>query len=242
MSINLNIGQKILVGREGQQVMRINDMTVSRRHCTIKRLDADKYEIEDMGSSRGTVAHGLPIVKAQVSLNTPLMLGNFQTTVGRLLGLQVVQTQMIKAEASAKDKHQEIIHIGNLEPIFDDYEERVKNLSKRRGAANIKRMMPMQILMPVVACSSMFMPIENQAIAAIVKGGMMVGCVFLGMKLSVSNASANVNMVEEQFEINKQFQIDYVCPSCKNFLGVGRPVESLLNIGQCPYCKGHFVR
>lgn len=240
MSINLNIGQRILVGREGQQAVDINDMTVSRRHCTLTRVGAEDYVIEDVGSSRGTIADGLPVVKTRVKLSTPLMLGNYQTTVGQLLGIQVANKS--QSAATPGGKPQETIHIGQLEPVYDNYEEQIKELSKRRGTQNIKRMLPMQILMPVVACGSMFINFEPQVASGLFKGSLMIGCVYLGIKLSARNVTAGVEMVEEQFEINKQFQIDYVCPSCKNFLGMGRPVKSLLNIGQCPYCKGRFVR
>ena len=245
MPINLNIGQTLVVGRLGAQAIKINDMTVSRRHCALRRIGPDDYEVEDLGSSRGTVADGIPVARMRVKVDTPLMLGNFQTSVGRLLGLQVSPRSSAAAGnvAGAQDK---IIHIGHLESIFDDYQESVKELAKRRGSANIKRMLPMQIGMPLVMCGGMYLnllfPPDQLLMANMLKGVLTLGCIAAAVKLSVGNVSANSDIVEEQFDLNRQFQIDYVCPDCKNFLGMGRPVKALLNVGRCPYCKGKFAR
>lgn len=227
MPINLNIGQEMIVGRLGSQAIKIDDMSVSRKHCKIKRLSQTEFEIEDLGSTRGTVVGGLPVYMTRVKADTPLMLGNFKTTVGRLLGTPVA----------------EVVSIGHLERVFDRYEEDTKELSKQRTREQGKRALPMQIGLPLIMGAGMFLDlIIDPGSANAVKGVLSAVCIGMSVFMSVRAISSNDSMIDDQFEINKQFQIDYVCPKCKNFLGMSRPVQALLNAGKCPYCKSRFKR
>jgi transcriptional regulator with GAF, ATPase, and Fis domain len=51
---------KISVGREGSNDFCLSDRAVSRRHCTIQKMD-DGYEIVDLDSHNGTFINGIPI-------------------------------------------------------------------------------------------------------------------------------------------------------------------------------------
>lgn len=229
--INLNIGESLVVGRLGNQAIKIQDMTVSRKHCQITRIGNNEFQIEDLDSSRGTFINNIPIFQASVKIDTPIKLGNLTTTVSQLLG--VVQNTV-----------GETVHIGHLERVFAEYEEANKELSKQRVRAHSRRSMPMQIGLPLIMGAGMFLDlmISDSEMASTIKIVLSVGCIGLSILLSLTALSSGDSIIDDQFEINKKFQIDYTCPKCKNFLGMGRPVEALLNTGKCPYCKSKFVR
>lgn len=232
MAILLSIGQSIIVGRQGSQLQPIVDMTVSRRHCKITRKSQEEYEVEDLDSTRGTVINGQQIFKTLVKNDTPIRLGNFQTSVGQLLGLVVQQNKP------------NVISIGCLERVFDEYEKNTKNISKQRVRQQGRRALPMQMGMPLIVGVGIIIDMVNikDDDALVIKMVLSLICILLTIILTISSFSSNDSIVDDTFEANKQFQIDYVCPGCKNFLGMNRPVQALLNAGKCPYCKSRFVR
>jgi two-component system, NtrC family, response regulator HydG len=54
-------GEEISIGRDHTNTLPINDRSVSRRHCAIRKLSADRFEIRDLGSRNGTTVNGLPV-------------------------------------------------------------------------------------------------------------------------------------------------------------------------------------
>jgi len=54
-------GEEISIGREHTNALPINDRSVSRRHCSIRKLAAERFEIRDFGSRNGTAVNGLPV-------------------------------------------------------------------------------------------------------------------------------------------------------------------------------------
>jgi two-component system response regulator HydG len=54
-------GEEISIGRDHTNALAINDRSVSRRHCSIRKLAAGRFEIRDLGSRNGTAVNGLPV-------------------------------------------------------------------------------------------------------------------------------------------------------------------------------------
>jgi Nif-specific regulatory protein len=54
-------GEEISIGRDHTNALAINDRSVSRRHCAIRKLAAERFEIRDLGSRNGTAVNGLPV-------------------------------------------------------------------------------------------------------------------------------------------------------------------------------------
>lgn len=79
--------QSVIIGRQGQQSVSIDDMSVSKRHLSATPMSDGRWSIEDLGSTNGTYVNGLPVVTAIVDADTPLMLGSLQTTLRHLLNL-----------------------------------------------------------------------------------------------------------------------------------------------------------
>jgi Nif-specific regulatory protein len=52
---------EISIGRDPSNLLPIDDPSVSRRHCSIRKLSAERFEIRDLGSRNGTTVNGLPV-------------------------------------------------------------------------------------------------------------------------------------------------------------------------------------
>ncbi len=67
---------EVSIGRGHSNTLPIDDSSVSRRHCSIRKLAADHYEIRDLGSKNGTTVNGLPIVERVLSDHDDVSVGD----------------------------------------------------------------------------------------------------------------------------------------------------------------------
>lgn len=221
----------ILIGRgeDCQQKQKLTDMSISRKHAWLEKIGENRWRIRDNGSSFGTFVNGVQIVETEVGLNTPIVLGNFATTVSELLtGVE-----------SKEDPSGERVAIDELFRVFEEYQDRMKSLAKKKNKQQLYRMLPMQLVMPLaLGVSCMFL--NNTPEQQLVKGVIMVSVMGLTGFMSLRVIHNVDDQTDEQYDIVQQFQIDYTCPKCKNFLGMSTPYKALLRRGKCPYCKSEF--
>lgn len=239
----------ILVGRSpwGAQKQKIENQSVSRRHLELTSLGHDTWKIRDVGSSFGTFVKGLPIVETEVELDDPIIMGDFQTTVRQLLGLnqtageksKIDDVKDIKIPPIKKQGTVEYVSVANLEKVYLNYQDALKRLAKQKAKANVMRMLPMQLVMPLaLGLTGILLPDDTSG--RLIKGAVMVGVMSMTVFMSQRLISVSTNQIDEQYELTQQFQTDYVCPKCKNFFGAAKPYKALLNQGQCPFCKSKF--
>jgi pSer/pThr/pTyr-binding forkhead associated (FHA) protein len=67
---------EISIGRDLSNQLPIDDPSVSRRHCSIRKLTAEQFEICDLGSKNGTTVNGLPIEKRVLEDGDEISLGD----------------------------------------------------------------------------------------------------------------------------------------------------------------------
>lgn len=58
--------QPLRIGRAKDNSLRSEDRRTSRHHAVVRKLDEDSFEIEDAGSSYGTILNGRPITKEKL--------------------------------------------------------------------------------------------------------------------------------------------------------------------------------
>ena len=237
----------ILIGRtpHGQQPQEITRKSVSKRHAVLTQLGKDRWMLEDQGSSFGTFVNGLPVVSTEVGLDTPILLADFATTVRELLCMSPAVAQPPKTannnhNANPGNPPQTVtVSVKHLHYVYEQYNEGLKNLQKKKAKAQIMRMLPMQLLMPLTLGLSGIL-ISNDEMGSIIKGVIMVVIMGLTSLMSLRMFGVSNRHIDEQSELTKRFQIDFVCPHCKNFFGPQKPYEALLNQGKCQYCKAEF--
>ena len=66
------------LGRHPQSDISLDDITVSRRHADIERIDDGGYEIRDAGSLNGTYVNGERVEKARLNNGDEVQIGKFR--------------------------------------------------------------------------------------------------------------------------------------------------------------------
>lgn len=249
--------QSVIIGRQGQQSVSIDDMSVSKRHLSATPMSDGRWSIEDLGSTNGTYVNGLPVVTAIVDADTPLMLGSLQTTLRQLLNLTPASAAKPAAEhnpepsgiAAAKPAPMPAsdsmpapdvaadgsVSIKHLEAVYEKYRHDTLTIARRRNHASVYRILPMAVGMPLVmGLVGMFT--TDIAVKGVCMGGLMA----VGSALTLRMIPMGDRLAEEQFDLNRRFQVDYSCPCCHNFMGAAKPYEVLVKQGQCPFCKAKF--
>ena len=69
-------GEEISIGRDHTNSLPINDRSVSRRHCAIRKLAAERFEIRDLGSRNGIAVNGLPVMARVLADGDEVRLGD----------------------------------------------------------------------------------------------------------------------------------------------------------------------
>jgi Nif-specific regulatory protein len=86
-------GEETAIGRDHTNALPINDRSVSRRHCSIRKLAAERFEIRDLGSRNGTAVNGLPVTARVLGDGDEIRLGDCYFRF-RLLGSSARQSQV----------------------------------------------------------------------------------------------------------------------------------------------------
>lgn len=81
----MKVGEKLVIGRMGQQPLSLTDSTVDPQHATIERKSTETYVLTDNHSSRGTFVFGIRILRKTITADTPFFLGSYKTSVNKLL-------------------------------------------------------------------------------------------------------------------------------------------------------------
>ena len=202
------------------------DRAVSGKHLKLTTMPDGNVQVEDLGSTNGTFIDGVRIIKKVVTRNTVVQMGpTFTFRISDVL-----------PEVKTPEYDEEILcKFQNLEKIWNKYQEEKINLQKSNASKGFMRMMPMFVLGGLgylISC----IPELAQFRTAITLAGLGLGIIITW----VSYKSATT-LPEQMEKLNQQFQIDYVCPKCKQFLGFS-PFEGLKNRGQCSACKSKWVR
>lgn len=74
------------LGRHPQGDVTLDDITVSRRHADIERLEDGSYEVRDAGSLNGTYVNGERVEQARLANGDELQIGKFRMVFLDALG------------------------------------------------------------------------------------------------------------------------------------------------------------
>lgn len=218
---------EFIVGREGNQPFQINDRSVSRKHVKCTLLPNGKIQLEDLGSAGGTYVNGMQIVSKEVDMNSVVMLGsNYQLSLAKLFP----QT----------GGSPEPVSIRHLKKVWDNYNEEKIRLQQD----NTKKQMMMRIpsLIPmVIAVVFAFVGQNNNPIMSVLKVSGVVLSLVLMIVMFKKSSAASMELPVKMNELNNKFQVNYVCPKCKRFLG-STPYEGLVAQGKCSCGKAEWKK
>lgn len=232
MPVNLNIGQSVIVGREGN--IRITDASVSRRHCKITRVGDRSFNIDDLGSKNGTFVDGLNVFSSVATPESSIRLGKYETSLAKLGLINSVPVNPPgpkKPESTVTE-----VYIDELFTLYEQFDNSQRDIQKRRARMGMNRMM-LYTIPGIVGTIGSFLRDKPEAslVCGIVSAAAVIGVAAYTMLMP----GRSDQLVDEQAELNQNFQLNFTCPHCKNFLGQKTP-KLLLKVGSCPYCKTGF--
>ena len=232
---------EIIVGRRGEQSFPIMDKAVSGKHLKLTTMPDGNVQVEDLESTNGTFIEGVRIIKKVVSRNTVVQMGSTFTfcisdVLPEVKTSSVPRTPPTPPTPPRPEYDEEILRkFQNLESVWNKYQEEKINLQKNNASKGFLRMLPMFVLGGlgyVISC----IPELADFRTAITLAGLGIGIIITW--ISYKSATSLPAQMEK---LNQQFQIDYVCPKCKQFLGFTQ-FEGLKNRGQCSACKSKWVK
>jgi pSer/pThr/pTyr-binding forkhead associated (FHA) protein len=82
LTLELRLGsQPITVGRAKDNILRSDDRRLSRHHVVFRRLEDSSFEVEDVGSSYGTLLNGRPIKQEPLKPQDQVRCGGLQIQI-----------------------------------------------------------------------------------------------------------------------------------------------------------------
>ncbi|MCF0179351.1 MAG: FHA domain-containing protein [Bacteroidales bacterium] len=233
---------EIIVGRKGNQPFEIADKSVSGKHLKLTVLNDGKIQVEDLGSTNGTFIDGVRIIQKVVDRNTIVQMGpQYTFLVKDVIPMTTTQKPPVQTPPSAPTPPKEeydpevLRKFESLEHVWNKYQEEKIRLQKDNVVKGNLRMLPTALLGVLGYLISCIPELAAFRIPMI-----LAGC-GLGVIITWISFKSAKNMPEQMEKLNQKFQIDYVCPKCKQFLGF-TPYEGLRNKGQCNACKTKWVK
>lgn len=232
---------EIIVGREGNQKIKITDNSVSRKHCRITKNVDGTYTIENL-SQNGTKVDGRDIIRATAELKSMIQLGNrFSTTLEELIGNVPYKctsrgnSDSIANSAQKASKQQpevKTFNISHLQRVWDDFNQTNIEKADQQRKINLTRTGLGIFTMCAMPTIFFFGPAGYVLTAIGILGNIYS---FVGMK--------NAETAEDRQRRQDEFDDAWVCPNpeCGRTLLAKNYKMLVRNHQSCPYCKCKYV-
>lgn len=250
---------EIVIGREGDQALKITDKKVSRRHCRIYDVGPNKYVVEDISNGNTTKIDGMEIVTGHAGPDSIIQLGpEFTARLSDLIKVapapqapnaqqaphspqtplapQAQRIQQPPAQQVPGAQPQPLtFDISHLQWIWEHYEDYNLQQSKKSRKINLIR------------SGSTVFTVGSGVITGLIPaigafGYVITSIGLLGMIYSMIGLSSSESPEDKKRHLEELEEI-YICPNpaCrKNF-----PIKSYKyifnNYQRCPHCKCNYV-
>lgn len=211
----------MIIGREGEQKLPINDKSVSRKHLEASKLANGRYLIRNLGKN-GTFVNGLRVEECEVDADTKLQLGTgFTSTLRSLI------TGQLPPQA---------VNISHLKGVMERYQKEKAALQRSQMSGGFYRLLG-GIALAFCGVLGYVMRISPDLtkVFAVVMVLLLIVAVGLFIYASVYQKRLLRELPEKQIRLLDRFKLNYVCPKCKKWLG-DLPFEAIKRQEKCPYC------
>jgi hypothetical protein len=217
--MEINIGRATTKGH----FIKVPDQyrEVSRNHATIT-IDDDSFFIQDH-STHGTFINGQKFKKKKLNVEDEVLLANlmngFQIDLKEIVNLYNSELQKNKTDFSKE--------FLQLKKVYINYENEIK---KATSLIQLKSAMPKIAISIIAIILLILIDMPNN-----LRYPLMMGVGILGTLLTVkSNTTINIQKAQEKLMI--KYNNEYVCPKCRNKLGINRRSWDFLKAeGMCPH-------
>jgi len=202
----------LLIGRGNDNHLVVKDEKVSNKHCCIKKLSANEFIAEDMGSSNGTFLNGKRIMRAALTETDNLSLAAYG--IEPKFVLSSFDSISLKKGVAYEDfiRQEHIFYdFANLKIIYDQYQKEKRRIMKSNTLKSTG-----------LRAGLSFIPV-------------------VGVALGILSTGVTGNVQEQLMELEEGFKKNYICPGCFKFLGT-EPFENMEKRGFCLACKTKWRR
>lgn len=212
--------KQLLIGRNPECDLKIDDLTVSRLHAQLTFNDDGTIIIEDLNSAAGTKVNGEYVRKKKIKSTDRIELGSN--------GYFIDILKLIPPKTNYAEE------FDLLRSVYENYASdkiRINKLVNKKGS--LARSIPMAIPGLITLCVGLAISETYKPLLTISGGALSVLVPLIAVGMSSKQYSKREEMMEE---LNADFQVKYVCPKCKRFLGY-LTWQHLKNTGGCSSCK-----
>lgn len=232
---------EIIVGREGNQKIKITDNSVSRKHCRITKNADGTYTIENL-SQNGTKVDGRDIIRATAELKSMIQLGNrFSATLGELIGnvpskctSRGNSDSIANSPQKASKQQPEVktFNISHLQRVWDDFNQTNIEKADQQRKINLTRTGLGIFTMCAMPTIFFFGPAGYILTAIGILGNIYS---FVGLR--------NAETAGDRQRRQDEFDDAWVCPNpeCGRSLLAKNYKMLVRNHQSCPYCKCRYV-
>lgn len=194
-------------------------MNVSRKHLQLTVNDDKTCVVKNINVANQTFVDGVSIVSKQINWGDRVELGANRY----LLDWRVLESMLPK-----------VVDISNLNQVWETYNQRIIDIRKRQKNNGLLASVPMLFTVGSGVVTP-FLPEELKSLGVIITIiGLITMCYGLYRRFTDRG-------IEEQEELKKWLQRNYVCPECGHFMGF-QDYEVIIQNNACPYCKTQFKK
>lgn len=194
-------------------------MDVSRQHLELELLGDKKWKIHNLNDRNVTYVNGISIESKIVSEDDKIYLGNSHYLLN--------WKDLYEPDDGRVD-------IRPLEKVWETFNQQNVKIKKRQKTIGLLASIPMGFTM----LGGLVSGIASDDIRPI---AYFFTFVALAIMIYGFYKRFTDDSIEEQEDIKKQFQRNYICPQCGHFMGY-QDYELLIQADECPYCKAKFKK
>ena len=223
---------EIIIGRDQQtrQLCIIKDgnsklygqvgsvpMDVSRHHISLQPTGAGKWQIKNLNERNVTFVNGIAVESKTISESDKVELGN---------------SHYLFPWTALQETKVETADIRPLQRVWDEYNQENIRIRKQQKSIGLLASIPMGFTM----FGGLIAGVGPEEIRGVAYVFTVIALLIMlyGLYRRFTDCS-----IEEQEELKKKFQRNYVCPKCRRFLGF-QDYEILTQSDVCPYCKTKY--
>lgn len=193
--------------------------TVSRSHFSLQTDDQEGYKLTNLNPANETLVNGVSVETTHVKEGDRIEMGT---------------DRYLFDWSSIEGVVPRLVSIRPLEAIWENYQRDRMKMQIRQGRMNA--------IGRVASVLSM-----AGTVFAVAGDGNSLRLILLIVAIAVSVLLSAVMFInatkipKKMAELDKQFQLSYVCPACGVFMG-NQPYHVLKQRTACPYCKAQYNR
>lgn len=224
-------------GRYDSNDVVIKKPDISGQHARVTLIGKSGFFVEDMDSTNCTYVNGYPIKKANISFNDQVRLSkDTNLDLKTIFGLEKKEDRI---KQNPKDFTEEFVL---LHTVLERYEKEklAINRNAQRKLAFLRAAITLSPLVIWILLQNLYIdniPAEEQARWQ----SRYIYFSVIGSTIGMLVTGNNTSILEKQTQLQKDFQLLYVCPCCFSSLG-GFSWEYWERKGICPVCEAVYSK